>query len=115
MIHIWKTPYFLRHINNINKGTKLSNKALLATLDVEALFTNIKHEGGLQCLQNNLSKRENIKVPRDFLMKLMNIILTQNLFSFHDALWKQEIGAAMGSKPIPGYTDSFMASIHDFQ
>ena len=44
-------------------------------------------------------------------MKLMNIILTQNLFSFHDALWKQEIGAATGSKPMPGYADPFMASI----
>ena len=78
---------------------------------VEALFTNIKHDEILQCLQNNLSKRQNTKVPTDFVMKLMKIILTQNRFSFHDALWKQEVGATMGSNPIPGYADSFMASI----
>ena len=39
----------------------------------------------------------------------MEVILNQNIFTFHDSLWKQEVGAAMGSKPIPHYANIFMA------
>ena len=42
-------------------------------------------------------------------MKMMEVILYNNIFSFHDSLWKQNIGAAMGSKPVPAYADNFMA------
>ena len=46
-------------------------------------------------------------------MKLMEIILRHNIFSFHDSLWKQEVCAAMGSKPIPSYANIFMARTID--
>ena len=41
----------------------------------------------------------------------MDIILNQNIFEFHDGLYKQNIGATMGSKPIPHYANIFMAKI----
>ena len=41
----------------------------------------------------------------------MEIILYNNIFEFHETYWKQEIGAAMGSKPIPHYAKNFMAKI----
>ena len=41
----------------------------------------------------------------------MKVILEQNIFEFHNALWKQMIGAAMGSRHIPHYADIFMADI----
>ena len=43
----------------------------------------------------------------------MKIILNENIFEFHDALFKQNIGASMGSKPIPHYANVFMAMIDD--
>ena len=109
--YLQDTCDFLREIERINKGPKLNKGALLATLDVEALFTNIVHEDGLQQLQEKLHKRKNPKVPTDFLMKLMEIILKHNIFAFNDSLWRQEVGAAMGSKPVPSYADIFLASI----
>ena len=42
-------------------------------------------------------------------MKMTKVILYNNIFSFHDSLWKQNIGATMGSKPVPAYTDNFIA------
>ena len=33
------------------------------------------------------------------------------IFEFHDSLWKQEVGAAMGSRPIPAHANIFMAKI----
>ena len=53
------------------------------------------------------------KVPTDFIIKLMEVILKHNIFEFHDGLWKQEVGAAMGSPPVPSYANSLMADIDD--
>ena len=102
---------FLRQIDRINNGPRLGSNTLLATMDVEALFTNIPHEDGLQQLQEKLSKKKQPKVPTNFLISLMEIILRHNIFSFHESLWKQEIGAAMGSKPVPSYANIYLASI----
>ena len=60
-------------------------------LDVVGLYTNILHEDGLGSLQEGLDSRKNPEVPTNDLLKLMEIILKNNLFIFHDELWKQEI------------------------
>ena len=96
-------------INNINKGPKLSKHAILASLDVEGLFTNIVHSEGLHHLQKKLQDQNDANIPIELIMKMMEVILYNNIFSFHDSLWKQNIGAAMGSKPVPAYADNFMA------
>ena len=109
--YIQDTPDFLRIIENINEGPRLPPNVFLATMDVSALFTNIIHKEGMSCMNEALDERENTKVPTDFIMKLMNIILNNNIFEFHETNCKQNIGAAMGSKPIPPYANIFMASI----
>ena len=111
--YLQDTPDFLRIIERINRGPTLSQNAILVTLDVKALFTNIKHDDGLQCLQQQLEEQAQPEVPQDFILKLMEIILCHNIFSFHDSLWKQEVGAAMGSKPVPAYANIFMARTID--
>ena len=58
-----------------------------------------------------LQEQQNKDTPIELIMKLMELILYNNIFSFHDALWKQNIGAAMGSKPVPPYANIFMARI----
>ena len=59
-----------------------------------------------------LEKRDNPKVPTKFLLHLMEIILRENIFEFHNQLWRQEIGAAMGSPPVLHYANVFMAQIY---
>ena len=56
-------------------------------------------------------KEKNPKIPTTFLVRLMEIILRQNIFEFHNQLWRQEIGAAMGSPPVPLYANICMADI----
>ena len=41
----------------------------------------------------------------------MKLILYNNIFEFHESYWKQNIGAAMGSKPVPHYANIFMSKI----
>ena len=105
------TPDFLRCIEKINSGERLHPKAMAATWDVSGLFTNILHHEGLDAMHEALENRETKKVPTDFIVKLMELILTNNIFEFHSTYWKQEVGAAMGSRPVPHYADTFMAKI----
>ena len=107
------TPDLLRMIQKLNKGPKLPTNTLIVTWDVVSLFTNIKHTEGLRSLENKLEMRLTKKVPTDFIIKLMEVILKHNIFEFHDGLWKQEVGAAMGSPPVPSYANSLMADIDD--
>ena len=106
--YLQDTPDFLRVIESINRGPRLNQDAILVTLDVKALFTNIKHEDGLRCLKEELNEKALPEVPKEFIMKLMELLLHHNIFSFHESFWKQEVGAAMGSKPIPSYANIFM-------
>ena len=107
------TPDWLRVIEKINMGPELPSNSILVTWDVKALFTNILTKEGLESLKNALEKRENQEIPTDFLLKMMELILNHNLFSFNGHIFRQEIGSAMGSPPIPAYANIFMAKNMD--
>ena len=107
--YLQNTPDFLRYINKINCVPALEDDQILVTWDVEGLYNNIPHDEGLESLEEGLEKRKNPEIPTDYLIKLMDIILRNNLFNFHDELNRQEIGCAMGTKPAPSYADNFMA------
>ena len=83
---------------------------MLATFDVEGLFTNILHKDGLQSLQEQLQEDSTMEeAHKKYILKLMEVILKNNFFAFHDSHWKQLIGEAMGSRPVPAFADSVMA------
>ena len=107
--YLQDTPDFLRYVEGINRGPVLGDNNILVTWDVEGLYNNILHEEGLQSLEEGLNERVNPDIPTDFLVKLMEIILKNNIFNFHEELYRQEIGCAMGSKPAPSYADIFMS------
>ena len=62
-------------------------------------------------MEKALEERQNKEVPTDYLISLMEILLKYNIFEFHDLYWKQEVGAAMGSRHVPAYANLFMAEI----
>ena len=84
---------------------------MLVTMDAIGLYTNIMHSEGMACMKTKLNKRETMEDQTDFILKLLHKILHNTVFGFHDTYWKQNIGAAMGSKPIPHYANTFMAKI----
>ena len=55
--YLQDTSNFLRIIEENNNGPKLPPNALIATLDVHTLYTNIAHEEGLACMKEQLDKR----------------------------------------------------------
>ena len=80
-------------------------------MDATALYTNIIHKEGLTSLEGALNTRKNPKIPTSFLIELMKIVFTENIFQLHDQLWRQEVGAAMSSRPVPHYANTFMVPI----
>ena len=44
-----------------------------------------------------------------FILELLELVLSQNIFEFDEKLFRQEIGTAMGGKPAPDYANIFMA------
>ena len=99
--YLQDTPDFLRYIENINKGPALENNQILVTWDVVGLYNNIPHEEGLESLKEGLEQRNTPEIPTDYLVRLMEIILKNNLFNFHEELWRQEIGCAWGPNQHP--------------
>ena len=62
--YLQDTPYFIRKIEHINKNHKLPQNAMLVTLDVIALYTNIPQHEGTQATEQALNERENQSMVR---------------------------------------------------
>ena len=98
--YLQDTPDFLRIIERINKGKKLHPKTKAVTMNVIGLFTNIIHKEGLASLNNVLDKRVEPKVPKNFLIKLMNVILkkkkkSSSMTNFGNKRLEQQWAAAL--------------------
>ena len=48
-----------------------------------------------------------------FFLKKYDTILGHNIFLFHESHRKQEMGAAIESKPVPFYANIFLASMEN--
>uniref|UniRef100_K7G6Y6 Reverse transcriptase domain-containing protein n=1 Tax=Pelodiscus sinensis TaxID=13735 RepID=K7G6Y6_PELSI len=98
------TTDFLRKLQNIDN---LPNNTILATMDVEALYTNIPHEDGLQAIRNTIPEDTTANLIAD----LCNFVLTHNYFRFENNLYLQISGTAMGTRMAPQYANIFMADL----
>jgi peptide-methionine (R)-S-oxide reductase len=110
--YLQDTPDFLRTLEDINKQGPLPKNAILVTVDVSALYTNIKHEEGVQVLKSFLElRKDKLEVPVDFLTNLMEKVLSLNIFEFDNMLYRQAIGTAMGTPCAVSYANIFMSKI----
>ena len=104
---------FLRKIDSINEAGPLPPDTLLCTMDVSALYTNIPNKEGIGACQAAL---ENGRGPGStpsatFICKLININLSQNIFTLADDIWLQTHGTAMGACMAPSYANLFMGDL----
>ena len=108
--YLQDTPDFLRYLEGIRIMGKLPWNAILVSMDVSALYTNTPQDEGLDILEEVL-ETQNSQIPSAFLRRLMELVLKYNFFEFNNETFLQEIGAAMGSKPIPDYANIFMSKM----
>lgn len=101
------------HFVNIIKGITIPQDAILFTLDIDSLYTNIVTEEGLQAVKTVFQNNRNIRRPDKELLELLNINLTRNDFVFNEEYFLQIKGTAMGKKFAPSYANIFMAQWED--
>ncbi|XP_026098621.1 uncharacterized protein LOC113069710 [Carassius auratus] len=103
--YIQDTTQVLKKIEQIgNIGS-----CIMATMDVESLYSNIVHNEGLEALKHYLSSRpEHLMPPSDFIVQLTEWTLKNNIFLFQDILYRQEKGTAMGACFAPNYANLFL-------
>ncbi|XP_074833483.1 uncharacterized protein LOC142001786 [Carettochelys insculpta] len=76
-------------------------------MDVEALYTNIPHIGGINAVWNSIPDDATAQLVAEF----CNFILTHNYFRFGDDIYLQISGTAMGTRMAPQYANIFMADL----
>lgn len=91
------------------KGLKIPPKAILFTMDIDSLYTNIDIREGIQAIKNILKKHPDASRPDEELIRLLDINLNRNDFEFNGEFFLQIKGTAMGKKFAPAYANIFMA------
>lgn len=85
-----------------------TSKKLLFTMDVKSLYSVIPHADGLLALNHFLDLRPIQQPPTSTILRLAELVLTLNTFSFEDRFYSQERGVAMGTRMGPSYANIFM-------
>lgn len=106
-----KLPSFIEDTTDVlNKIQALRNikDQFLVTMDVESLYTNIEHQEGLFALRHFLTESDIPATSHDFLFRLTEWVIHNNIFIFMDELYIQKIGVPMGSCFSPNYACLFL-------
>ena len=84
---------------------------IIFTMDITSLYTVIPKNEGLQALKYFLNQRPIKKPSSESLLRLAELVLTLNCFSFGDNYYKQINRVAMGTKMGPSYANLFVGFI----
>ena len=96
--YIKDTKHALQILNNIHFH---GNHKFIFTMDVKSLYTVIPHHDGLKALKFFFDKRPNQEPSTTVLIRLAELVLTLNNFSFDGEHYQQISGVAMGTKMGP--------------
>ena len=107
--YIKDTPDFCR---------KLSKEIILKeenffTLDVSSLYTNIPLEESLEIKEKEFFPQTNCVIPAPYLVKILELILKCNNFTFNRKHFLQVNGTSMGTRVAPTYANLFMAHFEE--
>ena len=95
-------------LNKLNMIQNLPSNAVLVTMDVSSLYTNIDHNEGAQACYESLELRHHKQIPSSLMKKLILVVLKSNAFRFGESIYHQIKGTAMGTPMAPNYANLFM-------
>ena len=110
--YVPKTASYVRDTQHFISGLKdvgrLPSGALLVTLDVSSLYTNIPNREGLLAVAAQ-SRNDRTKDPiTPFILKLLELVLHSMNFIFNEEHNLQAGDMAMGTAVAPNYANLFM-------
>ena len=108
-------PSYIKDTNHALKTFRDFNfsgqKKLIFTMDITSLYTVIPNHEGLLALKYFFDQHANKQPSTETLIRLAELVLTLNCFSFSDNYYKQINGVAMGTKMGPSYANLFVGFI----
>ena len=109
--HIKDTKHFL---NLIEKLPPLPPNALLVTVDVTSLYTNIPHEEGIAAVIHFMEEYKHLLPtncpPPHIVRIILDFILRHSTFKFMDTHIHQILGTTMGTRMAPLSASLFMGT-----
>ena len=96
------------HMVAILEETRIPKEALLVTIDVSSLYTNIPQDEGTSACLEAVEASQTTDLPTNILQALFNVVLKCNIFRFENSIYAQTQGTAMGTKMAPSYANLFM-------
>ncbi|XP_062826329.1 uncharacterized protein LOC134296130 [Anolis carolinensis] len=102
-----------KHFINIIESLVIPTDAVLMSVDVISLYTNIPLEEARYICESTLNRRPNHHPPTFFLLDLLDIILEKNYFKFDEKYYFQIQGVAMGSPVAPAIANLFMDNLEN--
>ncbi len=105
-------PSYLKdtyHFLDIIRPIILPDSALLFTLDVDSLYTNIDTDLGLKTVKRIFNRYPDKLRPDAEILQLLEICLRCNDFVFDDEHYLQVQGTAMGHRYAPSYANLYMS------
>ena len=90
---------------------KLPAGALLFSVDAVGMYGNIDTDHGIEVTEKFLDlygNRISDKIPKEFIISILKLIMKRNIFSFGDTFWKQTSGTAMGTSCAVNYAFLYM-------
>ena len=100
-------PAFLRKLSTL--GTLPPG----SILDVSSLYTNIPHNEGMAAGREALETCPTPAAPTNYLVGLIQQILTLNNFTINGEHYLQTQGTAMGTRMAPSYAKLFMVKLEE--
>ena len=91
------------------KGMTIPQNAMLFSIDIDSLYTNIETEAGIQAVKETFLKYPDRNRPDAELVELLHLNLTQNDFEFNNKFYLQTKGTAMGKRFAPSYANIYMS------
>ena len=105
--YIKDTNHFLQTVLNI--PFPLPSGALLVTIDVTSLYTNIPQDEGIHSSLQAISLiPTNSRPPLHVFDKFLKFILKNNFFTFNNQHYLQILGTAMGTRMAPSFANIFL-------
>lgn len=107
-----KHPSFVKDTYDlIDKLSKIAlpYHCFLVSLDVDALYTNISIDSGMEAIKKAFIKYPDTNRPDKEILELLEINLRANDFMFDEKIYLQVKGTAMGRRFAPSYANIFMA------
>ena len=98
---------------NFIERTRVPYNAILVSMDVTSLYTNIPQEEGIETVCNAYESfyEGESPIPTQYLKRALELILQENSFRFTGKNYLQTHGTAMGTKMAVAFANIFMGKV----